>query len=213
METIRLGDVGIAAAALRAAASLRAGGVVLYPTDTLYGLGADALSDEAVAKVKRIKRRDERKPIHTIVADMKMVERYAVMNKTARLLAKHLWPGPLTLILEKKASVHSGIARGLETFGVRIPDNEFCLALAREFGKPYTGTSANKSGYTPMRSIADILAQLGDAACEIGIVVDAGDLPSSAPSSVIDVRTNNPVILREGAILSAEVWDTLRTEL
>jgi len=64
-----------------------------------------------------------------------------------------------------------------------------------------------------MRSIADILAQLGDAACEIGIVVDAGDLPSSAPSSVIDVRTNNPVILREGAILSAEVWDTLRTEL
>src|SRR3989344_310128 len=105
MEILRLLKVGVEDAVLRAAPILRAGGVVLYPPDTLYGLGADALSDEAVAKVKRIKGRDEGKPIHAIVTDIEMVEKYAVINEVGRMFANALWPGPLTLIFKKKPEV------------------------------------------------------------------------------------------------------------
>lgn len=134
------------AAPARAAQILASGGVILYPTDTLYGLGADALSDEAVAKIKRIKGRNEQKPIHAVVADMAMAERYAGVNNVARSLAQKFLPGPLTLILKKKEGIETGIARDMSTFGIRIPDNVFCLDLAREFGKPFTTTSANASG-------------------------------------------------------------------
>ena len=213
METIRLGDVEIAAAALRAAATLQAGGVIMYPTDTLYGLGADALSEEAVAKIKRIKGRDEGKPIHAIVSGLEMVERYAVISKEARMLAKKLWPGPLTLILEKRAGINTGIARNIDTFGARAADNSFCLALAREFGKPYTGTSANKSGEKPERSVDNILAQLGKTASDIDIIIDAGELPECLPSTVVDMRSGRPIILREGAVPTADVWNALQAEL
>ena len=213
METIRLAEVGVEAAALRAAATLRAGGVVLYPTDTLYGLGADALSDEAVAKVKRIKGRDEGKPIHAIVADIKMVEKYAVINEVGRMLANTLWPGSLTLIFKKKPEVKTGIARGIDTFGVRVSDHPFCQALAHTFGKPYTGTSANKAGEAPVRSVSDIFAQLGAASSQIYLIIDAGELPRRSPSTVVDISHDKPIILREGAIPAADIWNAVRMEL
>lgn len=213
METLRLSEVDIETATSKAAAVLRAGGVILYPTDTLYGLGADAFSDEAVLKVKRIKGRDENKPIHAIVADQQAAERYAIFNVPARMLAHAFWPGPLTLILEKKQGVENGIGRGLETFGVRVPDNEICLALAREFGKPYTGTSANKSGEESRRSVEDILTQLGKSAEDISLIIDIGELPDREPSTVVDVHNDRPAILREGAILAADIKDVLQDDL
>jgi len=121
---------------------IAAGGVVLYPTDTLYGLGADALSNEAVAKVYDLKGRDERKPIHAIVADEEMMEAYAELGGSAKALASQFLPGALTLVLRKKEGVEGGIAKGRTTIGLRIPNDEFCLALARILGRPYTTTSA-----------------------------------------------------------------------
>lgn len=216
METIRLSDTGAEAAAVKAAAVLRAGGVILYPTDTLYGLGADALSDKALLKVQKIKGRDEKKPVHAIIADLAMAERYAVLNENALALARAFWPGPLTLVLEKKQGMETGIGRDIKTVGIRIPDNKFCLALAQEFGKPYTGTSANKSGEEPKRSIPAILEQLGKVAENIDLVIDAGDRPAGGaarlPSTVVDIHAGRPVILREGAILSKEIWNVLRAE-
>lgn len=179
---------------------MRAGGVVLYPTDTLYGLGADALSDEAVAKVRRIKEREKGKPIHCIVADIEMAEQYGEFNNTARLLAKQFLPGLLTLVLKKKGGIDSGIARNIETIGIRIPKNDFCLALAKEFGKPYTTTSANISGEASERSVRKILARLGKAASGINLVIDAGELPERQPSTVVGVSGSDIVILREGAV-------------
>lgn len=209
MEIMRLSEVGTETAAEKAATVLRAGGIVLYPTDTLYGLGADALSDEAVTKVQKIKGRDEGKPIHAIVADLAMAKRYAVLNENALALA--FWPGPLTLILEKKPDVRTGIGRGLDTFGVRVPNHPFCLALARGFGKPYTGTSANKSGEESKRTVGEIVAQLGNTADSIDLVIDAGELPPSLPSTIVDVHTGTRHILRTGAIKEAEIRNVLRT--
>ena len=213
METIRLSEVGVEAAALRAAEVLRAGGGVLYPTDTLYGLGADALSDAAVAKIKRIKGRDEGKPIHAIVEDLAAAEAFAVIDASAKLLAKAFWPGSLTLILKKRENVETGISRGIRTFGVRVPNNEFCLALAHEFGGPYTGTSANRSGKVPERSLEKVFTQLGSVVEAIDIVIDAGELQASLPSTVVDTTSSTPVILREGTISASDIWNVVRAEL
>ncbi len=210
METIRLSEVGPEAAAVKAATILHAGGVILYPTDTLYGLGADALSNEALLKIQKIKGRDEKKPVHAIVSDFSMAEKYATLNDSAYALARAFWPGPLTLILEKKQDVKTGIGRDLETFGTRMPDHTFCLLLAQKFGGPYTTTSANKSGQESKRSIPEILSQLDVGAEGIDLVIDAGELPPSLPSTIVDVHTSKPVILREGAITTSEIWDVLR---
>ena len=212
METLGLSDAGVEACAHRAADILRAGGIILYPTDTLYGLGCDALSDEALSKVQKIKGRDEKKPVHAMIADLGMAEKYAVLNENAYTLARAFWPGSLTLILKKMPDIKTGISRDLETFGVRVSDHPFCLALAEAFGKPYTGTSANRSGEESKRSIPEILAQLGEAVRYIDLVIDAGELPSSLPSTVVDAHLPRPVILREGAISAGEIWEVLRTE-
>lgn len=209
METVRLSAVGVEAAALRAAAVLRAGGIVLYPTDTLYGLGTDAFSDDAIAKIYTIKGRDERKPIHCIVADLAMAQMYGEFNETARRLVKEFFPGPLTIVVEKKQGLESGIARDIETIGIRIPDNEFCIALAREFDKPYTTTSANISGLKSPSTIKAIVEQLGASAEQIDLIIDAGTLPPGAPSTVVGVSGTDVVILREGAIPAGEIFEAL----
>lgn len=202
METISVTDPQ---AISRAAEILRAGGVILYPTDTLYGLGADALSDEAVAKVKEIKGRDAAKPIHAIVADVEMANQYVEFGGKGFALACAYMPGPLSLILKKRAGVDTGIGKNMDTFCIRIPDNRFCIELARAFGKPYTTTSANRAGETTGRSVREILEQLGEKASLIDLVIDAGELPERKPSTIVNVSTADAVIEREGAISRAEL--------
>ena len=209
METLLLSEVGVEAAARSAAAVMRAGGVILYPTDTLYGLGADALSDEAVVKVYAIKERDEWKPIHCIILDLEMAERYAEVNESARKLAKKFLPGPLTLVLRKRTEFSTGIFRGNETVGIRIPNDEFCLALARVLGKPYTTTSANLSGKETGRDVQTITGQLGSMAASLDLIVDAGRLPLRKPSTVVDLTGKEPSIIREGAISAREIMRIL----
>ncbi len=212
MKIVALSEVDIEAAAKSAATVLRRGGVILYPTDTLYGLGADALSDDAVAKVRRIKRRDEKKPIYAMAESLAALETYAEISGDARVLARAFWPGSLTLIFSKKPTVETGIARGIKTFGARASNNPFCLALARAFAKPYTATSANKSGKKPERSLEKILSQLGKGASDIDLVIDAGELPERMPSTVVDTRPGELAILREGSVSTSDVWDALRVE-
>ncbi|MEK7107096.1 MAG: L-threonylcarbamoyladenylate synthase [Patescibacteria group bacterium] len=213
MEILNLKKQGVTACVREAIKKLRAGGVILYPTDTLYGLGADALSDEAVGKIYEIKGRDKKKPIHAIITDIKMMEKYAEVSDLARTLAKELLPGPLTLILKKKVGIKTGIAKGRSKIGFRIPDNQFCLALAKKFGKPLTTTSANKSGSKTERTVKAILKQLGSAKERISLVIDAGKLPDQLPSTVVDMTGNEPIILREGAIPVADIWNAIRVEM
>lgn len=205
METLKLSADNIETCAKRAAGILRAGGLVIYPTDTVYGLGADAFSDEAVAKIYTVKARDESKPVHCVVASLDMAAEYGELNDTARALAKKFLPGPLTLVVEKKTGISSGIAQGIETIGFRIPKDDFCIALAHEFGRPYTTTSANVSGMETGKTPQAVLEQLGDKAVLVDLVIDAGELPRSKPSTVVGVHGKEVVVLREGAIPTAKL--------
>lgn len=210
MERIQLTKENLEFCVARAAEVLRSGGVILYPTDTLYGLGADALSDKAFEKVCTIKDRDERRPIHAVFADMAMAEAYAELSPSGRRLAETFLPGPLTLVFRKKDTVTTGIGHNLSTIGVRIPKNEFCLALAREFGKPYTTTSANISGVESAATLDVIIEQLAERAGLIDLAIDGGALPSYTRSTVLDVREPEPYVLRKGAISDSEISDALK---
>lgn len=212
MERLELTTRNTAECVQRSADILSRGGAILYPTDTIYGLGADAFSDAAVDTVIAIKGRDQRKPIHCIVADIAMAENYAEFSDDARLLAKAFLPGALTLVLKKKPDVAHGIGRYRNTIGIRIPDNAFCLALARAFGRPFTTTSANKAGMPHAPSVDGILEQLGAVASRIDLVIDAGDMMPRLASTVVDLSGEEPVILREGAIPAADVWNAIRAE-
>ena len=192
-----------------AAAQIDAGSVIIYPTDTLYGLGVDALSDSAVAHIYAVKGRDEGKPIHAIVSDLQMAKRYAHVNDHARLLAEKFLPGPLTLVLKKKDGIETGIAKGIDTFGIRIPDNSFCRELVERFGGPITTTSANRAGMIPMRTIPAIIEQLGDHAQTVVLAIDAGEIPARLPSTVVDCSGETPVILRAGAIPASLIEQAL----
>jgi L-threonylcarbamoyladenylate synthase len=196
-------------AVAKATEVLKSGGVIIYPTDTLYGLGADAFSNEAVDAIYAIKGRTEEKPIHCVVMDLGMAERYAELNGVAHALAARFLPGPLTLILKKKKTVKKGIGRNMETIGIRIPDNEFCRELARSFDAPFTTTSANKAGLLQGHAVGNILTQLNDSLPHIDLVIDGGDVISDKPSTVVDVSHGKVTILREGGIPASEILDAL----
>ncbi len=210
VETIQLSD-NEGMATIKAASSLRKGGVILYPTDTLYGLGADAFSDEAVDKVYEIKGRDKRKPMHAVFADIAMIGEYAEINDVARKLIEKFLPGPLTLVLKKKSGIKGGIARGMETVGVRIPDNSFCIETARSFGKPFTTTSANVANHSAGRSVEEILQQLAGRAQDIDLVIDAGLLPQRSPSTVVDVSQGKLNVLRVGPMSKSLLESALKS--
>lgn len=203
METLQLDEVGVEAAALRAAAILASGGAVIYPTDTLYGLGADAFSDEAVARVYEIKGRWEGKPMHAIVSDVAMATQYGEIDMSTYSLIAKLPKGKVTFVVKKKPSLNTGIVRDIDTFGFRIPDNEFCIAMVKAFGKPVTATSANKSGVSapaPL-SIEAVLPHFDEKArALISLIVDTGPLPDPVPSSVVDLSGETPRLIREGAV-------------
>lgn len=192
----------IAEMASKAAQVLRTGGVVLYPTDTLYGLGADALSDEAVARLYMLKGRDEHKPIHAIVSDLEMVSQYGEVDERVRTLILKLPKGKVSCIVRKKEGVERGIAKSIDTFGFRIPDHAFCQAMLAAYGGPITATSANLAGKATGRSADEILAQIGE---RVDLVIDAGELAVSAPSTVVDVSQRELQIVREGAVSAEEV--------
>ena len=205
METVTLSESGVGVASIKAAGTMRLGGVILYPTDTLYGLGADAFSDVAVDKIYAIKDRDSRKPIHCICADIVMIEEYSELNDAARKLAQKFLPGALTLVLKKRSGANSGIGREMDTIGVRIPDNSFCIETARSLGRPFTATSANRANSSPEFSLEKILEQLGGSIGQLGLVIDAGALSLRPPSTVVNLVSGHPVILREGAISREEI--------
>ena len=129
-----------------------------------------------------------------------MANRYGEVNEKAFALMCAFMPGPLSLILKKKEGIDTGIGKGIDTFCIRIPDNRFCLELAKAFGQPYTTTSANLAGAATGRSVEEILAQLGEKATLIDLVIDVGELPAKAPSTIVDVSSSEAVVVREGAI-------------
>jgi L-threonylcarbamoyladenylate synthase len=181
------------------------GEVIVYPTETVYGLGARALDAGAVAAVSALKGRSEGKPILVLVSSRTMLQRVAgPVSAAAEALMTAFWPGPLTLVFPAVDGLPAELTAGGGTVGVRIPAHSFCLQLVDLLDEPLTSTSANLTGRPVPGSMEELEGTFGD---RVGAYLDAGILPPSLPSTVVDVTGSVPVVLRAGAIAA----DRLRT--
>ncbi len=181
--------------------NLNQGGLIIYPTETCYGLGVDATNAKAVNKVFIFKGGKRKRQISIAVADQKMAEKYVFLNKTALNLYHHFLPGPLTVVSKSKAKTDRRLESKQGTLGIRIPKHDLLLKILKAFGKPITATSANiSSGKNPYQ-IKDVFDQISNRKEKlISLIIDAGRLPFNPPSTVIDTTLNEPQVLRQGEI-------------
>ena len=184
--------------------ALKAGEPIIYPTDTLYALGADIYNETAVKKVFNIKRRPFSIPLPVAVSSIKEIETVAFMNEAARKIAEKFLPGTITIILKKKPSVPAIVTAGSDTIAIRIPQHPIALRLLCEYG-PLTVTSANIHQKKTKGIIKDILQQL-----ETSIPVCLCDgRREEAPSTIIDLTIKKPRVVREGSIREKELLDVI----
>lgn len=177
---------------------LKKGGLVAYPTDTIYGLGAGAYIIPAVECVYQVKKRPHNMALPLLLADVSQINEVARdVPLAAWLLARHFLPGALTLVLYRSSKVPDIVTAGGETVGVRVPAHPVPVALIKGLGMPLVGTSANLSGRPNSLTAEDVLAQFGD---RLDLIIDGGRCPGGKESTVVDLTGEKPVILREGAI-------------
>jgi L-threonylcarbamoyladenylate synthase len=180
-----------------AARVLRAGGVVAFPTETFYGLGAAALDARAALSVFELKGRPRSSPLLVLVDSVEMAERIAIVPDRAwPMIARH-WPGALTLVFEARAVVPAEVTASTGTVGVRVSSHAVASGLVTALGGPVTAPSANPSGFAPPRTADEILAHLGGA---VDLVLDAGETTGGLPSTVLDVTVDPPRVIRPGAV-------------
>jgi L-threonylcarbamoyladenylate synthase len=181
-----------------AARVLRDGGVVAFPTETFYGLGAAALDARAVVRVFEMKGRPRSSPLLVLVDSVEMAQRIAIVPERARpLIARH-WPGALTLVLTARAIVPAEITASTGTVGVRMSSHAVASGLVRALGAPITAPSANPTGLPPPSSAAAVLSDFDGA---IDLVLDGGATRGGLPSTVLDVTVDPPRVIRQGAVL------------
>jgi L-threonylcarbamoyladenylate synthase len=190
---------------------LAAGGLVAFPTETVYGLGADATNDKAVARLYAVKERPSINPLIAHVADLATAERLAVFNDTALRLAKAFWPGPLTLVLPKAPHCPVGLlaTAGLDTIAVRVPGHPVAHQILAAFGKPVVAPSANRSGEVSTTTAQHVLHDLRD---RIELLINDGPAPLGIESTIISC-VGEPTLLRSGAIDRAAVEKVLGAPL
>jgi len=178
-------------------------GVMAYPTETFYGLGAVCFSGEAVRRIYRLKARDAGKPLSLIVSSLDMIETLAVGPPPVfHRLAGEFWPGPLTLVLKASPAFPARLAGPGHTIGVRIPSVPWLRRLVHEVGLPITATSANISGEGEISDPAKVLRTFND---KVDIILDGGATPGGRASTIVDITGSTPRILREGAIPKAQL--------
>jgi L-threonylcarbamoyladenylate synthase len=192
-----------------AASALRAGGLVAFPTDTFFALGASALNPDAVERLFEAKGRAEANPVPVLIASAADVSSVAEeFTGAARALAEKFWPGPLTLVLPARAEVPRQVTAGTGTIGVRVPAHEIARKLIAAAGVPLTGTSANISGQPPCKTSAEVLGQLGG---RLNHILDAPCGSHSAPSTVVDFASGKMRLIREGAITYDSLQKAIET--
>ena len=182
---------------------LKQGGLVAFPTDTVYGLGASAIIRHAVEKVYEVKQRPRNMALPLLLADKSQIGEVAErVPPVAWLLADKFLPGALTIVLYKSSLVPDIVTAGGATVAIRIPAHPVPLALIKGLGAPIVGTSANLSGKPSALDADEVYAQFGD---KIDLVIDGGRCPAGRESTIVDVTGEKPVILREGAISREEL--------
>jgi L-threonylcarbamoyladenylate synthase len=189
--------------------TLKAGGLVAFPTDTVYGLGALAFNVAAIERLFAIKGREQTKAIAVLIAETGDLDKIARdMNEQALRLAERFWPGPLTLVLPRRTSLPTVLSPN-DTIGVRVPDHDVARTLLTAAG-PLAVTSANLAGGANTRSADEVLAQLGG---RIELVLDGGQTPGEQPSTVVDLTGAQPRVLRAGPISEEEINAALTGDL
>jgi L-threonylcarbamoyladenylate synthase len=182
----------------RAADILRHGGLVAFPTETVYGLGADATNADAVARVFAAKGRPSTNPLIVHVADLETAKHYAATwNDAIQTMAAVWWPGPLTLVVPKNPAIVDAATAGRPTVALRVPDHPLALELLRAFGGPVAAPSANKSTHVSPTTAQHVREELGDA---VDLVLDGGPCSVGIESTVLDLTGDRPVILRPGGV-------------
>ncbi len=178
-------------------------GVIAFRTDTFYGLGADPFNRQAVNRIKKLKGREETKPILVTISDHSQIERFIVeRSESFESLAQRFWPGPLTLIGKSAAELPVEITAGTGMVGLRLPDDQDLRALLRACGGALTATSANPSNENPAMSAEQVENYFGST---IDLIVDGGEARVDRPSTVVDVTGAEPKLVREGVIAWSEV--------
>ncbi len=187
----------------KAADAIREGKVVVFPTESFYGLGADGTNEEAIRKVFKIKKRSEKKPILLIIGKKEML--YSLVEEIpeiAERLMERFWPGPLTIVFKAKKTLSPLLTSGTGKIGIRLSGNPFARRLSQLSSVPITGTSANLSGKDPCRSVEEVISQLNEGP---DVILDGGYLRSDLPSTVVDITEGRLKIIREGIISKEEL--------
>ncbi len=190
-----------------AAKIINEGGTVVFPTETVYGIGADALNDEAVDKIFRAKGRPQDNPLIVHISSFDELNDLASeIPERAKILADKFWPGPMTMILNKKDALSDKITAGLDTAAIRLPSNEIALALIKESKKPIAAPSANTSGKPSPTEVSHVIEDLMG---KVDMIIDGGSTYIGLESTVVDMTTDIPMILRPGGITLEDIKEVL----
>ena len=195
------------AAMLGLAEILRRGGIVAYPTDTLYGLAVDPRSDAAVERLFGAKARDRSAAVALIASDLAQAQQAGLFGASELVLARAFWPGPLTIVVPAATTLSRSLTGDLQTVGVRVPAHPVAQALAAAFCSCITATSANVSGRPPAITADEVAAALDS---RIDALIDAGPAPGGPPSTIVEVVDGRPVLRRSGAIAWNRVLESLQ---
>ena len=183
---------------MKASEVISSGGVIAFRTDTFYGLGADPFNHAAVTRIRELKGREDNKPILLLISDPDQVHRLLrTRSDEFNMAARNFWPGPLTIVGAAVAALPEEITAGTGTVGVRLPADENVREFVRECGGVLTATSANPSGSEPARSAKEVAAYFPRG---LDMIVDGGNVSATEPSTVLDVSSSPPRVVREGSI-------------
>lgn len=180
---------------------VRNGGLVVYPTETVYGLGCDPLNIEAVKRVFQVKG-DRKKPLPILASSIEHTEKVAFLSKSVKGVAAKFWPGPLTIVLHKKPFLPDIVNCNQDSVGVRIPNHAVTIKLIQLSDGLLVGTSANKSGRKPPKTAEEAIEQIGE---EVDVILDGGPTSFGTSSTVVDFTSAKPKLLREGPISLKEI--------
>jgi L-threonylcarbamoyladenylate synthase len=205
MEILKISPISINGIAKIVANNIKKGKLVIIPADTAYALSTNALDEKAIKKVYDVKNRNPKEPIHIFINSVQSAENYSFISENQKKVMNRFLPGPYTFILKKKDIIPSLLTAGMDTIGIRIPDNEFITLLCNYCETPFTATSANKSGLPTIYSIHDIIQQYGEEAItkHFSNIVENDDYILGETSTIIDIiDINEPKILRKGKDVS-----------
>jgi L-threonylcarbamoyladenylate synthase len=192
----------------QAADILKEGGIIAYPTETFYGIGADAENKKAIERIYTIKGRDFKNPISTIIGNRTdVIKLTRDVPESGSKLMNRFWPGGLTILFEASHNVPQKLTAKTGKIGIRLSGNLIATSLAKTLSKAVTATSANLSGQKECLSVNDVIDSLGNS---IDAIIDGGSTPGGLASTIVDVTTDPPNIVREGVVPATLIFDTLQ---